>query len=76
MNHNGLLQWIYAHILDEQMNSDPRQLALELRMTEKTIDSALHKEGSAEYTLLFEQTIYGIATQTENNCTLQASIRE
>jgi len=49
MNHNGLLQWIYTHILDEQMNSDPRQLALELRMTEKTIDSALHKEGSAEY---------------------------
>ncbi|MBQ8962353.1 MAG: hypothetical protein IJ089_00950 [Clostridia bacterium] len=57
MNHNGLLQWIYAHILDEQMNSDPRQLALELRMTEKTIDSALHKEGSAEYTLLFEQLL-------------------
>ena len=26
MNHNGLLQWIYAHILDEQMNSDPRSL--------------------------------------------------
>lgn len=41
MNHNGLLQWIYAHILDEQMNSDPRQLALELRMTEKTMLSVI-----------------------------------
>ena len=41
MNHNGLLQWIYAHILDEHMNSDPRQLALELRMTEKTVLSVI-----------------------------------
>ena len=57
MNHNGLLQWIYAHILVEQMNSDPRQLAIELRMTEKTIEAALHKEGSGEYALLFEQLL-------------------
>lgn len=57
MEHNSLLQWIYAHILDEHMNSDPKQLAIELRMTERTIDIALHKEGSAEYTLLFEQLL-------------------
>ena len=57
MNHNGLLQWIYAHILEEQMNSDPRQLAIELRMTERTIEAALHKEGSGEYALLFEQLL-------------------
>ena len=57
MNHNGLLQWIYAHILEEQMNSDPRQLAIELRMTERTIETALHKEGSGEYALLFEQLL-------------------
>ena len=57
MNHNGLLQWIFAKILDEHMNSDIRQLSIELRMTEKTIDAALHKEGSGEYTLLFEQLL-------------------
>lgn len=57
MEHNSLLQWIYAHILDEHMNSDPKQFAIELRMTERTIVIALHKEGSAEYTLLFEQLL-------------------
>lgn len=57
MNHNGLLQCIFAHILTEHMNSDIRQLAIELRMTEKTIDAALQKEGSGEYTLLFEQLL-------------------
>ena len=55
MNDNKLLQHIYQHVLREHANSDSRTLAIELRMTEPTIDKALRKKGSAEYALLFEQ---------------------
>ena len=57
MNDNKLLQHIYQHVLREHANSDSRTLAIELRMTEPTIDKALRKKGSAEYALLFEQLL-------------------
>ena len=57
MNDNKLLQHIYQHVLRDHANSDSRALAIELRMTEPTIDKALRKKGSAEYALLFEQLL-------------------
>lgn len=57
MNHNRLLQQIYQHILDKDMGSDARALAVELRMTERTINNALNNTGSEEYSLLFEQLL-------------------
>ena len=57
MNDNKLLQHIYQHVLREHANSDARTLAIELRMTEPTIDKALRKKGSAGYALLFEQLL-------------------
>ena len=57
MNDNKLLQHIYQHVLKEHANSDSRTLAIELRMTEQTIDKALRKKGSVEYALLFEQLL-------------------
>lgn len=55
MNNGGILHWIYQYALEHYFQKDARRMALELRVTEKTLDTALSKEGSAESMLLFEQ---------------------
>ena len=41
--------------MEHYFQNDSRRMALELRVTEKTLEAALSKEGSAESMLLFEQ---------------------
>lgn len=55
--NNQLLERIYQHVLTDHMGNDPRSMAMELRMTEKTIDNALKNPCSEEYALLFEQLL-------------------
>ena len=73
MNHNRLLQQIYQHILDKDMGSDARALAVELRMTERTINNALNNTGSEEYSLLFEQLL---TLCTEKGISVDAILRD
>ena len=55
MSNGGILHWIYQYALEHYFQNDSRRMALELRVTEKTLEAALSKEGSAESMLLFEQ---------------------
>lgn len=55
MKPNGILNWLYQYMLEEYFSCDTRHMAIELRVTEKTLSSALKKTTSAESMLLFEQ---------------------
>ena len=55
MKSGGLLRWAYAYILKYYFSTDKKRMAIELRVTEKTLQTAMQDESSAESMLLFEQ---------------------
>lgn len=57
MNPNSILNWLYHHCLESLFDNDRRSMALALRVSERTLQSALDEEQSAEAALLFEQLL-------------------
>lgn len=54
METSGMLGWAYQYALEHLFEGDKRRMALDLRMTEKTLDAAMMEESSAQSMLLFE----------------------
>lgn len=73
LEKTGLLQWIYHQVLQSQMNSDIRSMAVELRLPESVLENALQNDNSMEYTLLFEQLL---AYCARNGISVDAILRE
>ena len=58
MSHSGMMKWMYHYVLGEVFDSDVRNMAIELRVTEKTLQKALEQDNCAESMLLFEQLMH------------------
>lgn len=57
MNPNSILNWLYHYSLQHLFDNDRRGMALALRVSERTLQSALEEEQSSEAALLFEQLL-------------------
>lgn len=55
MNGCGMLSWAYRHALEHIFDGDIRKMALELRVNETTLGTAMNDETSAQSMLVFEQ---------------------
>lgn len=53
-----MLRWIYNYTLKEVFRSDARNMALELRVGENTLQRALEQDECPESLLLFEQLMH------------------
>lgn len=57
MNPNSILNWFFYHMLEQQFSNDRREMALQLRVSERTLEGAMDDEKPAEIALLFEQLL-------------------
>lgn len=55
MKSEGLLIWLYGHILNQYFGSDLCRMAQEMHLSEKTLQKAMYDEGSREALDLFEE---------------------
>ena len=55
MKSEGLLIWLYGHILNQYFGNDICRMAQEMHIPEKTLQKALYDEGSREALDLFEE---------------------
>ena len=66
MDHSGMLRWIYNYTLKEVFRSDARNMALELRVGENTLQRALEQDECPESLLLFEQLMHYCMTHNSS----------
>lgn len=57
MNPDSILNWLFFYVLEHQFMNDRREMALQLRVTERTLNKAIDEERTAETALLFEQIL-------------------
>lgn len=69
MKSEGLLLWLYEHILNQYFGNDIGRMAQEIHFSEKALKKALHDEGSREALELFEQLM---GYFHENNISMDA----
>lgn len=58
MNQASILNWLYHHCLQHIFDNDKRNMALALRVSERTLQIALDEKRSSEAALLFEQLLH------------------
>lgn len=57
MNQNSILNWLFHYMLVNEFAGNRREMALQLRVSERTLENALDDEKPAETALLFEQLL-------------------
>ncbi len=56
MVSKGILNWLFTYMLEHQFKNSRREMAIQLRVSERTLNHALNSE-QAETALLFEQLL-------------------
>lgn len=56
MISKGILNWLFIYMLEHYFNNSRREMAIRLRVSERTLDHAMNGK-QAETALLFEQLL-------------------
>lgn len=57
MNPHSILNWLFYYMLEHEFDNNRREMALQLRVSECTLEGAMTDEKPAETALLFEQLL-------------------
>ncbi len=57
MNPNSIMNGLFYHVLEQQFGNNRREMAVQLRVSERTLRNAMENEQAAEMALVFEQIL-------------------